>query len=168
MWSGRTVDHEPTRFETCQAVGCDRKPRSTINEYCEKHYYRLRRTGTVNDRQPAISTPCANDECDRDSQSSKGYCRRCLIRFLKYGDPNEVRRRKSLVGYGAVHSRLAADRGPATRQRCVDCGGPAGQWSYDHEDPDELWSEVGPYSLDLDHYDPRCVSCHKTFDLGRQ
>jgi hypothetical protein len=28
--------------------------------------------------------------------------------------------------------------------------------------PDSLW----PYSLDIDRYQPRCVACHKQFDMA--
>lgn len=28
-------------------------------------------------------------------------------------------------------------------------------------------SELGPYSADVSQYEPRCVSCHKRFDLER-
>lgn len=31
--------------ELCAVDGCDNKSRSRTSEYCEKHYYRLRRTG---------------------------------------------------------------------------------------------------------------------------
>lgn len=63
-----------------------------------------------------------------------------------------------------MHTRLAAMFGKATGYRCVDCGGGAEQWSYDHLDPDELASESGPYSTSPDHYKPRCIPCHKRFD----
>lgn len=69
--------------------------------------------------------------------------------------------------YSAIHSRLAATRGSARKQRCTDCGGRAEQWSYDHAGPDELVSALGhAYSIDLDHYDARCCSCHRVFDAS--
>lgn len=77
--------------------------------------------------------------------------------------------RSDIVGYWAIHDRLRRDRGkPGT---CVDCGGPASEWSYDHGDPNELVSESGSsrgfaFSLDLDHYVPRCVRCHRAHDAA--
>jgi hypothetical protein len=68
--------------------------------------------------------------------------------------------------YGAIHSRLAAAKGSARLQRCVDCADPAEQWSYDHQDAGELVSPLGhPFSTDLSHYDPRCLRCHRAFDV---
>ncbi|MBF4625532.1 hypothetical protein [Clavibacter sp. VKM Ac-2872] len=77
--------------------------------------------------------------------------------------------RRTATTYHAVHDRLTVDRGRAAEHDCADCGGPAAQWSYDHADPDELAAEDIKgrplYSLDPDHYQPRCVPCHKVLDL---
>lgn len=80
-----------------------------------------------------------------------------------------LHRRQEYVGYEGMHDRLQADRGSASQHSCVDCGGEAEHWSYDHADPDELASTTPkysgmPYSLDPMHYDPRCVRCHRAFD----
>lgn len=75
--------------------------------------------------------------------------------------------RTAKPSYGAIHTRLAVARGSARTHACVDCGGSADQWSYDHDDPDEMISSLGhPYSGDLDHYLPRCCSCHRAFDAA--
>lgn len=67
--------------------------------------------------------------------------------------------------YSAIHSRLRASRGSAGRYPCIDCGERAEQWSYDHRDPDQLVSALGhPYSTNLEHYAPRCCSCHRIYD----
>lgn len=72
------------------------------------------------------------------------------------------------VGYSAAHDRVRRDKGAASRCACVDCGDPAAHWSYDHGDDRERVDEEGyAYSLDSEHYVPRCVPCHKRFDLGR-
>lgn len=72
------------------------------------------------------------------------------------------------VDYSAAHERVRRLYGPASDHYCIGCGAPAQHWSYDHADPDELISPtLGiAYSLDTDRYQPRCVSCHKTFDLA--
>lgn len=80
--------------------------------------------------------------------------------------------RSNNAGYTAAHDRCRRDRGSAKSHRCVDCGCPAKHWSYNHDDPDEREAfglSDGPiaYSLSPDHYSPRCVPCHKMFDLGR-
>jgi len=68
----------------------------------------------------------------------------------------------------AVHQRIRKERGHARNYSCVDCGGQAAHWSYDHSAKDERYDELkGPYTVNQDHYDPRCVSCHKKFDLNR-
>lgn len=76
-------------------------------------------------------------------------------------------------GYSAAHQRIVAERGKASMHHCVDCGGTADEWSYDHADPNPLvetlrgWNrdprEVS-YSASPDHYDPRCRDCHARFD----
>ncbi len=73
------------------------------------------------------------------------------------------------IGYRAAHARVAAERGLATRWPCEDCLKPAADWSYDHADPDELTAtdaaNLGAaYSLDLNHYQPRCRPCHVALD----
>lgn len=80
-----------------------------------------------------------------------------------------IHRRIETVGYSAAHDRVRSDRGLASDHSCTDCGRAASHWSYDHTDPDELISSAGlPYSVDPKHYSPRCVPCHKVFDLGRE
>lgn len=72
------------------------------------------------------------------------------------------------ISYGAAHWRVRRDKGRASDHHCADCESRAAHWSYDHADPDEIISAGGlPYSGDSDHYVPRCVSCHKRFDLDR-
>lgn len=78
---------------------------------------------------------------------------------------------EEIVEYSAAHDRVRKAYGPASDYRCVDCGSAAEQWSYDHRDPSERLSATvkgrPPYSLKVEHYQPRCVSCHKVFDLAR-
>lgn len=92
--------------------------------------------------------------------------------LLRYGDgttcgDTRAHRRADVVTYETAHDRIVRDRGPARGRQCVDCGGPALHWSYDHADPDELTSPKGYlYSLDVEHYEPRCPSCHYWFDAA--
>ncbi len=69
------------------------------------------------------------------------------------------------VGYGAMHGRVRAERGPACDQTCLHCSNPAQDWAYDHNDPDERTeSALGVFSLDIMHYIPLCCKCHAKFD----
>jgi hypothetical protein len=72
--------------------------------------------------------------------------------------------RREVLSYENAHSRLRRDRGPASAHSCVDCGGAAQDWSYDHADPNERQSADGPYSQSQDHYQPRCRKCHYLLD----
>lgn len=66
------------------------------------------------------------------------------------------------VLYQRRHSRVHATRGRAKTYKCVDCGGPAFDWSQRH----------GTDGWDVNDYDPRCRKCHRAYDgspcLGRK
>ena len=74
------------------------------------------------------------------------------------------------VTYAAAHKRVRAKRGPATAYRCVDCGEPANEWSYNHceamyELEQAVRGERGHVSMLRFHpnpiyYSPRCRTCH--------
>jgi hypothetical protein len=73
--------------------------------------------------------------------------------------------------YNAVHGRLRAQRGAASKYICVGCEEKrASDWAYDHEDPNEKTGIVhgSPllYSADPEHYKPMCHSCHMRFDAA--
>ena len=70
------------------------------------------------------------------------------------------------ITYHGMHLRVRCALGSASEYPCVECANPAAQWSYDHADPDEIQSADGAYSLNVDRYAPRCISCHKKFDLS--
>jgi len=80
--------------------------------------------------------------------------------------------RKQMVTYGGAHNRVHRERGRAKNHPCWDCGQPAFDWSYNHEDPDEVEGIVTmrgrdflmPYSLKPEFYVPRCRTCHSAFD----
>lgn len=120
---------------------------------------------------------CSVDGCDR-RHAARGYCLNHYRHVRKGGHPDHVGQpprgednpawRGSDVGYTGAHMRLRAARGSARQYACVDCEGPAKHWSYNHRDPGELTTDKGvAYSGDPTMYDPRCVPCHKRFDLAR-
>lgn len=160
----------------CTADECDKQARSHSAAWCEMHYYRLRRTGRL-DRTATTVTLCAVPDCPSRA-TAHGLCGKHYQRKRKHGDPMALACERGAAGerhpqwkvegttYSGAHMRVRAQRGSARAHACVDCGGAARQWSYDHEDPNELASNEGAYSCDVDHYIPRCVPCHKIFDLG--
>jgi hypothetical protein len=67
------------------------------------------------------------------------------------------------VTYKGLHVRLRRTNGRASEHLCT-CGRQAEHWSYDGRDPDEHDSVFGPFSLNLDRYQPLCVRCHRALD----
>lgn len=80
--------------------------------------------------------------------------------------------RGDAIEYTALHNRLGVVRGRPSGYQCSRCPERAAEWAYDHLDPDERRNQVGrddgPFSVDLDHYMPLCVSCHRRFDYRRR
>lgn len=121
-------------------------------------------------------------ECERPMGKRRGtMCSRCRARIARHGSASIVIPHKernyprgeahhawtgNSVSYDDMHRRVKRARGSASGYPCVTCGGPARHWSYDHEDPAELTSEKGAYSTEPQHYVPRCVPCHKRYDLA--
>ena len=66
---------------------------------------------------------------------------------------------KSAPGYQAAHLRLGDERGS-----CTDCGEPAQHWSYVGGCAEELADNSLTYCTHQNHYEPRCVACHQTYD----
>ena len=115
-------------YDTCAAENCGHSPRSRHSQWCETHYYRIRRQG--------------NHEVS-----------------LRW-----AHRSGEKVSYRGLHTRIVTARGKAAEHTC-SCGKNAEHWSYDYSDVNEKIDHVGsPYSLDIDRYIPRCISCHRTYD----
>jgi DNA-directed RNA polymerase subunit RPC12/RpoP len=147
------------------------------------HYKRWKRNGHFSiTRVSAPARPargvCVLDGCSNTDDGPHGLCKLHQTRVRRHGSPDIVLERPRLAGelnpnwtgpqasYTAVHARLRNTRGPARNYSCVTCGKTAKQWSYDHAAPDEQTGPDGAWSADLSHYVPRCVSCHKKFDLA--
>lgn len=172
----------PPILDECAAMGCQVPPRSTYAQYCENHYYRLRRTGSLDDPRYIKGTTCMAEGCesealvsvDQSDRSKGGWCRMHFLRLKTRGDLNFEFKGENNNNWtgdeattGAVHQRIRTMRGKATSWSCTDCARPAAHWSYDRTDPDQKHDpEKGPYSIDIDRYFPRCVSCHKNFDMA--
>lgn len=166
---------------TCTVPDCEKPLRSSGTAYCAMHYHRLYRHGSLEPLRPKRERRgiCTVVGCNLVDQGADGLCTMHHTRARRHGSPDivnapEVRYEAANPAwtgdgatYNAVHIRVRSERGPARSHVCADCPAPARHWSYDHNDPDEKTSERGPYSLDLSRYQPRCVSCHKHFDLDR-
>lgn len=163
----------PDRF--CSVDGCDRL--AEHRGWCNAHYIRWRIHGdpTAGGKpHDGSSTPCNVDGCDGPSVAW-GWCEAHYRRWKKSGDVGspDVRQVGSGddVGYNTAHRRVAEAKGAASQHDCINCGGHAREWAYDHADPDARIASPGnpriagmPYSLSVDHYQPMCKSCHKAFD----
>ena len=123
---------------------------------------------------------CAVDACVRDDIYGHGWCYAHYQAWRKHGDPlinkregQPAQNRKDKPGYTAAHARVRRVRGSASDHICVDCGGPAREWSYNHQAEEELVEEqrngsMLTYTTDLDCYEPRCAKCHDVFDLAHK
>ena len=168
---------------TCRIDDCDKPIKR--HELCYGHYMKNWRYGTPTPQHPrrhqALEGQRFGALVVRDRVDGKWRCD-CdcgMETIVRSGDLNRgtaiscgevaIHRRSADAKYGAAHSRVRTDRGPAKNYPCADgCGRPASHWSYDHTDNDELRDpDLGlRYSLKTEHYSPRCVSCHKIRDLA--
>ncbi len=134
--------------------------------------------------QHCDTTGCGNRA---QSNSEGSLCSRCLWRRDHWGTVDESGRPKiewpsgeahyawkgDSIGYSTAHARTQRVRGKATECSCTDCGQQASEWSYRGGSTREV---VGPnsqgvvmaYSPDPDDYEPRCIPCHRVFDLDRR
>lgn len=172
--------------DTCKLPTCDKPVKRT--GYCYGHYMKNWRYGTptpqfdpmwvdvigqrfgtlVVQERRGDQWLCQCD-CGRTRQASAGELNRAGAANTCGHKPTHYR--IDTAGYGAAHARCTSDRGPIASHTCTDCGARAQHWSYNHDDPDEMLGTTGysdrpvAYSLNPHHYSPRCVSCHKRFDL---
>lgn len=167
----------------CSVESCDKSPVRGV--LCYGHYMKQWRYGSVtpprkqrwedlSGQRFGLLTAISRDEdawwlcrCDCGAEVKR---RIGDLRRTKQNACGAVEHRiRDLVGYTMAHQRVRNAHGRASSHQCVDCHRPAEHWSYDHSDPDELFSiERGglvPYSLDIARYAARCVACHKAFDL---
>ena len=175
--SGSTADPVPRPTE-CSVPDCQTKPFG--RGFCLKHYARWYRHGSplhVDREYRQSRGECTADGCSNIDSGPHGYCQKHHTRITRHGDALFVGKPKVRIGeensswtgvnasYAAVHQRLRVQRGSARNYTCTDCNGTALHWSYDHADKNSKESEYGLYSCDLSHYVPRCVRCHKRFDM---
>ena len=172
----------------CSVEDCT-KPERGNTGYCYAHYMKNWRYGTPTPQHPPRQLSITPGQrfgllVVIEHQGNARWLCRCdcgAKKQVRSGDLNrgsaqtcgDRRRhwRRETVAYHTLHDRLDEDRGRASEHACVDCGAPAQHWSYDHADLDELVGQNPrstafglSYSLKPEHYDPRCVPCHRRFD----
>lgn len=167
--------------DSCQAPGCNSRSTRKGASLCEKHYMRMRRNGTFDRVLKTVpDAECIADGCVDRAALTTGECRNCYLRRQRNG--SYVRHVRELhpsflddenLTYSALHQRLNIRRGGAKHRECVDCGNTAQQWSYSHGCANERIGVAhdgvtpAPFCPHLDHYFPRCIPCHKRFDLNQ-
>lgn len=162
----------------CEVKGCEKVTRSGKSPHCEMHYYRLRRNGTLDTVKKRVpDAPCKVDDCEARAYRTDGFCRNCGLRFDKNGTTAHHAKGElhymwltdEAMTYNAIHSRLRKHRGSARNYQCSECGKPAKHWSYNHDSRFEKVEMVSGYEVSfgtrIEDYSPRCVPCHKRFDL---
>ena len=166
----------------CEIPGCGR--RHEARGLCESHYARWKRTGDARPDDPLTPASesgrlCSVDGCARPHLKN-GYCNAHALRVRDTGTANGNRPISRVLSgpenwrwlttptYQAVHFRIYALHGAASAYRCVDCGVPAVDWSYNRSGIAERVAvdhgELVTYSTDTAQYEPRCRACHNHLD----
>ena len=175
-------------FESCLIDDCGRPANHWAEDVhvCRMHWKRWARNGSFVKRRitaapRAARGICVIESCVELDEGAHGLCKLHASRQRRTGDPLKVilpsernlptgAAHPAWIGddatYFAVHQRLVRTRGRAAGHTCTDCEGPAAQWSLNRDAPDLRLSDIGPFTTDLSAYLPRCVPCHKRYDLS--
>ena len=171
---------------TCTIDDCDKQRRGN-GPWCYGHYMKNWRYGTPTPQHASRVENSPGDrfgtlvlverigarwlcscDCGRTRMAAAGELNRTGSSSTCGWRPNH---RSDTPTYAAVHGRLRNDLGSASKRQCADCTQQAHHWSYDHSADDEMHELIAntlvAYSADQSHYAPRCVPCHKRYDLGR-
>lgn len=162
---------------TCVVLECE-TPDVGPHGYCGKHWIAWKRYGDPDVRK-RFRTFCTIEGCDAPTHG-RGLCSAHWARRKRTGDALGSNPRIQTgdanpgwlgndVSYAGAHARVRRMHGVARLHKCVDCGGGAEHWSYNHKDPDAIMGTLAdgssaPFSLKIECYEPRCPSCHKRFD----
>lgn len=171
---GSPLWEPPVKPTTCSVDGCLKA--SAKRGYCNMHYIRWRTKGDVGPAGTVVNVqngPCTAEGCSRNA-SARDLCKLHYDRVARSGSLDAIPStagqwngmwKGEAASYFAIHQRLKAERGRATKYACTECDGRARHWAYDNADPNERKDDGGRYSTDLNHYRPMCVSCHRKFDF---
>jgi hypothetical protein len=99
------------------------------------------------------------DDCGKKLPRGSGNAKRCrACHIISMRGLNNVMYKGNNASRQAKHQRISSVRSKATKHECVDCLGPAEQWSQIHNtDPNNIIS-----------YMPRCRSCHTKYDSTKE
>lgn len=171
--------HPPMIWKKCDIDNCDRRARTPRSKLCHMHYSRIRNHGTPGASESSTiknkGERCVVAECPSEAET-KGMCGKHYTRHLRHGDPKTTYPNRLMPGTGTIsyryaHALVRVAKGSASDYRCVDCDGEADHWSYNLQDPDEVYETssggvVRQYSEHVEFYEPRCSRCHMRFDEG--
>lgn len=83
-------EYTPPHYTACTVEGCTRPPRSETSPYCEVHYYRLRRGGSVETLlDTSVHEYCLHCGKPLEPGQTKTCSDRCHARYYR-GNPTEV------------------------------------------------------------------------------
>lgn len=149
----------------CAVVGCE-KPQHAKG-FCSAHATRLKRCGdplAPRKRATHAGLLCEVEGCGQPRRKVT-FCAAHYAQRSASGTAAPFVWKWGDGGYVPSHRRLARVLGRAAERTCVDCGGTAAHWSYEHNDPAERLDGRGsPYSRKPECYAPRCAKCHRRFD----
>lgn len=120
----------------------------------------------------AAGVECKIGGCGKTVSGKGAYCSAHAARIAKDGTAGDpVTRTNDGIPrtYSRAHNRLKEVRGVAVDHRCVDCGGPAADWSL-KRDALNVSIQVGgkrdglAFSSDPEDYEARCKLCHAAHD----
>lgn len=170
----------------CQVQGCMNNVKRA--SYCYSHYMKNWRYGTPTpDHEPRWEDLTGQRFgsiviLKREGQRWLCLCDCGVTTLARVGDLHRgtkqscgnrsAHHRSDDIAYCSAHDRVRNDRGRIATQSCVNCGDQAHHWSYNHTDPNEslaygISKNPVAYSTDPAHYSPRCVTCHRRFDVAR-
>lgn len=180
------------RRTVCVVEACESEC-ATERAYCNKHYMRLFRYGSTDERVKNPNPTWADVSGERfgllvaqsydrstgewtflcdcgETRTSPIWNIRNAAGMVACGKTKHYEDRTPLPSYTLAHGRVRLIKGRAKDHICP-CGKPGQQWAYDHKDPDEFFVPAGytknpmPYSMKPEHYVSMCIKCHKRFDL---
>lgn len=160
----------------CAFEGCEKPKHGKV--YCNGQYRQWFKGEDLKPlrkrRSSAVRRTCTVAGCT-DPHNAHGMCITHYKRWVRHqsfdkpvkivgkgaDNPNWV---GSSAAYMTVHSRIRTARGWASEYSCVECGVQALDWAYTYDCPNEIPSKSGPYSVDIERYQPMCRRCHRRYD----
>lgn len=158
--------------KTADEFSPDRRRKDGLQSHCKECKKAKEAARRAADPDKASAVSAAYRAANPDKEKARFAARRAGGR-----DP-DMPWSEAPVGYDAAHSRVVAIYGSAKNHACNLCDGPAAEWAYDHDDPDEYSgpmldarrgsSRVMRWSGKPQHYMPLCHPCHVKYDRKKE